>query len=368
MKVLIFPEYSNFGGTLSFLKTLVEFCQKKNFEIAVAIEPDQQRPEMMKFFETNSVKVFTIKHRKKLFRIPYISLIYDIFSILGPYRSFRPNLIFASNGTPRLMLGAFAFPRPVIFMMHTYPFKSWRPFMAGWVRIMLLFKKNTFATVSKASAVMIHRKMGAPIHRIAVIPNSYEPSITRGPSAHCDESLGETVLTLGHCSWYKDPFTWFNVALVLVQARPKVQFVWVGAGEESLLIQEMIKKSGWQDQIHLVNTSERLLEYYSRASVYFQPSLVESHGIAVVDAMANGIPVVTSTAGGLPESNIDGETGFTCAPGDVDAFARQIIKLLENPSLRAEMGKAAKMRAEKTFSKERQQELISNLIHSAVST
>ena len=66
------------------------------------------------------------------------------------------------------------------------------------------------------------------------------------------------------------------------------------------------------------------------ADVFLLPSQQESFGLAALEAMAAGVPVVSSNAGGIPEVNEHGITGFTHDIGDVDAMAKSAIDLLSN--------------------------------------
>lgn len=77
--------------------------------------------------------------------------------------------------------------------------------------------------------------------------------------------------------------------------------------------------------------------------------------------MANGLPCVTSDTGGLPESVVNGETGFICPPDNVECFVSQIIKLLDDDKLRYKMGKSGKLRAETHFSEDVQEKKMIDL-------
>ena len=63
------------------------------------------------------------------------------------------------------------------------------------------------------------------------------------------------------------------------------------------------------------------------------PSASESFGLSALEAMACGIPCVTSNAGGLPEVNLDGETGFVCEVGDVEAMGNAGVRILKEEKL-----------------------------------
>jgi len=90
------------------------------------------------------------------------------------------------------------------------------------------------------------------------------------------------------------------------------------------------------------------LEAARRALFLVVPSIVpETFGIAALEAMALGKPVVASRIGGLPELVVDGETGRLVPPGDARALATALEELVARPAARAAMGEAAKMRAER---------------------
>jgi glycosyltransferase involved in cell wall biosynthesis len=84
---------------------------------------------------------------------------------------------------------------------------------------------------------------------------------------------------------------------------------------------------------------------YSEASIYVQPSHYEPFGIAVLEAMANGLAVVATRQCGTSALIVDGESGFVVEHGDVDTLADRLARLLRDRSLRESMGRAAKAAA-----------------------
>ena len=79
------------------------------------------------------------------------------------------------------------------------------------------------------------------------------------------------------------------------------------------------------------------------------PSGSETFGLAALEAMACGVPVVSTDIGGLPELNIHGETGFLCPLGDVEAMTAASRQILTNDALHRKMADAALQRASQTF-------------------
>lgn len=90
---------------------------------------------------------------------------------------------------------------------------------------------------------------------------------------------------------------------------------------------------------------EAVMRAWQRSSVGLLPSLTpETFGIVVIEAMANGRPVIASRIGGLPDVVVEGETGFLVPPGDATALRDRLARLLADPQLCERMGQAAKRR------------------------
>ncbi len=98
---------------------------------------------------------------------------------------------------------------------------------------------------------------------------------------------------------------------------------------------------------------DRLGERYRAAEVLVNPSLYESFGMSLVEAMVGELPVVATRVGGMTEIVEDGKTGFLVDPGDPSALAEPILRLLADDTLRNAMGRAARERAVQLFSWDR---------------
>jgi len=127
----------------------------------------------------------------------------------------------------------------------------------------------------------------------------------------------------------------------LVNEHMPCKLLMVGDGPERAKVEGMARDFNIGDSIRFLGKQEAIEEILSVSDVFLMPSETESFGLAALEAMACELPVVSSNTGGLPEVNIDGQTGFTADPHDVRSMANSVIKLLENPELMARQRKNA---------------------------
>ena len=95
--------------------------------------------------------------------------------------------------------------------------------------------------------------------------------------------------------------------------------------------------------------------------IYVQPSVVDPFPIATIEAMAEGLPVIATNTGGLPELVQEGQTGWLVSPADPAALADRIRALLLDPERRRRMGSAGLARVRVSFSVDRMVRTISNI-------
>jgi N-acetyl-alpha-D-glucosaminyl L-malate synthase BshA len=104
----------------------------------------------------------------------------------------------------------------------------------------------------------------------------------------------------------------------------------VGDGEERSDCEQLCRDLDVGDNVRFLGKQDAIEEILSVSDLFLMPSQSESFGLAALEAMACKVPVISSDAGGLPELNIEGETGFLRAVGDVDGMAEKAIYILEN--------------------------------------
>jgi glycosyltransferase involved in cell wall biosynthesis len=99
----------------------------------------------------------------------------------------------------------------------------------------------------------------------------------------------------------------------------------------------------------------RKFDVFAKSDVFVMPTIYknEGHPFVILEAMSAGLPVVSTNVGCIPETVIDGETGFIVAPGDLDEFAGKVIRLLMDFDLRKKMGAASRARFLDLYTNER---------------
>jgi N-acetyl-alpha-D-glucosaminyl L-malate synthase BshA len=104
----------------------------------------------------------------------------------------------------------------------------------------------------------------------------------------------------------------------------------VGDGVERSYCEQLARDLNVCDEVRFLGKQDAIEEILSVSDLFLMPSESESFGLAALEAMACKVPVISSNAGGLPELNVDGETGFLKDVGDVDGMAEKAIYILED--------------------------------------
>jgi N-acetyl-alpha-D-glucosaminyl L-malate synthase BshA len=193
--------------------------------------------------------------------------------------------------------------------------------------------------------------------RIDAIPNFVDLSVYCPGRAYKDRSAfakdGEKILL--HISNFRPVKRVLDVVRILEKVHREVPAVllMVGEGPERASAQALARRLNIQDRVRFLGTQESVEEIAGMADVFLLPSELESFGLSALEAMACGVPVVGSDAGGLPEVVKHAETGFLLPVGDVDGMAARTLEILKDEERRRDMGMAGRRRAEALFGADR---------------
>lgn len=115
-----------------------------------------------------------------------------------------------------------------------------------------------------------------------------------------------------------------------IQQKLDVKLMMVGDGPEKEKAELLCEKLGITNKVIFFGNSNEVDQILSYSDLFLLPSETESFGLAALEAMAWGVPVISSNSGGLPEVNFEGVSGYLSDVGDTDDMAQKAISILEN--------------------------------------
>ncbi|NNG28090.1 MAG: N-acetyl-alpha-D-glucosaminyl L-malate synthase BshA [Ignavibacteriaceae bacterium] len=129
------------------------------------------------------------------------------------------------------------------------------------------------------------------------------------------------------------------------------KLILVGDGPDRSECERLCRQKGLDDKVKFLGKQDALVEILTSSDIFLIPSQSESFGLAALEAMACGLPVISSSVGGLPELIRHNETGFIAEIGDVDRMAKYTIELLSNERKYKMFSENARSRAVDLFDK-----------------
>ncbi len=138
-----------------------------------------------------------------------------------------------------------------------------------------------------------------------------------------------------------------------IRTRVRARFLVVGDGPDRAELERQASEQGLGDEVVFLGEQDDPIALLSISDLFLLPSIQESFGLAALEAMACGVPVVASKVGGLPEIIEDGVTGFVCAPDDVEGMAERGVRLLTESDLHARISANAATLVRTTYCTDR---------------
>ncbi len=214
----------------------------------------------------------------------------------------------------------------------------------------------TVSEVSKARLVDI----GLDAAKLHVIPCSVDV-----PSHAVTRPERDTVycIAVGRMVAKKAPILTLDAFRRAAEACPELRLDYVGGGELFSAAQQFIRAFNLHDRVtlHGSQPNEVVQRLMRGADIFLQHSMTdpetgdeEGLPVTTLEAMANGLPVVSTYHAGIPEAVVDSRTGFLVQEGDSVGMAERLVTLVRDPALRRQMGEAAWCRAKERFSWEKE--------------
>ncbi|HLK10440.1 MAG TPA: glycosyltransferase family 4 protein [Candidatus Binatia bacterium] len=218
---------------------------------------------------------------------------------------------------------------------------------AGGPYVRLLYNRAVDVVIAISEGVRAALlRAGVDAARIRLVPSGVDPAALASPPAARAALRAEwevppdavLVLVLGALERRKG----HAVLLAAAAAAPGLRYVFCGDGGEMAALRRAAAPLG--GAVQFVGFRRDVAACLAAADVVALPSLQEGLGVAALEAMAAGRPVVASRVGGLGEVVLDGETGLLVPPGDAAALAAALARLGADPALRARLGAAGRAR------------------------
>jgi glycosyltransferase involved in cell wall biosynthesis len=219
---------------------------------------------------------------------------------------------------------------------------------------LLANRVGRYLAVSRAIAAELVERLGWPAEKIEVVYNAVDAErVVATAPAGLREELGggedrPLVLTPARLHAQKGHATLLEAAAQV----PDAVFVLAGDGPEREPLEALAQRLGVSDRVRFLGRREDVPDLLATCDVFALPSLYEGSSLAVLEAMAAGIPIVSSAIGGTDELIEDGRSGLLVPPGDDQALAAALRRALGEPELRAEMAARARERVEEGLTRE----------------
>ena len=187
--------------------------------------------------------------------------------------------------------------------------------------------------------------------KIDVIPNFIDTEAIANKDKPCKRTLlakkEEKILT--HISNFRPLKRIVDVIDIFKGINSKIdsKLMMIGEGPEKRKAIRYVSDNKLKDKVLFLGNSNEIDKILCYSDLFLLPSEKESFGLSALEAMAHGVPIISSNAGGIPEVNLNGKTGFISNIGDTDSMINNAMSLLSNPQKHKLFKKQAQLQAKK---------------------
>jgi N-acetyl-alpha-D-glucosaminyl L-malate synthase BshA len=217
-------------------------------------------------------------------------------------------------------------------------------------------KSDRITAVSQYLKEETCRAFGCDGPAIDVIHNFIDPDVyDRGkyPSL-LRKQFGSSKPILMHVSNFRTVKRVRDVIRVYAEVNREIPsvLVMIGDGPDRPAAEEEARMLGVENSVSFLGKLDQIAPLLAAADLFLLPSASESFGLSALEALASGVPVIGTNAGGLPEVVRDGETGVLCGVGDIPGMAAAALEILQDRMRWSEMSKLGAADARERFSRD----------------
>jgi len=248
----------------------------------------------------------------------------------------------------------------VMHTVHGYAFPAAKnPLSRGFFRFMEWVGgrlADAIILLNRHDLDIAQGRLGIPTKKLHLIPNGVDPDRHAPPKAAERERIRKknfgvakdevAVGMVGRLWRQKNPACFVRAAIrLLKEGASSVRFFLIGDGEEREGLEAIARKSGFGDRIRILGWRGDVEKLLGGLDIFVLPSLWEGLPLAILEAMASGLPVVASDIPGNRDLVMEGRTGFLFPVGDEEALAAKLLPLLLDRSRARRLGIAGRKRA-----------------------
>lgn len=209
-------------------------------------------------------------------------------------------------------------------------------------------KVDKLIFVSKFMQEIIQKRLPTTINIPNVVIHNF---IERKTESNIKPIISGDIIAVGTLEPRKNQSFIIKV-LATCKARGKsYSLTIIGDGQDRATLEQLTSELGLTEQVTFLGFIPNAIDYMASHKVFAHSAIIETMGIAPVEALSYSLPIIAAPVGGIPEVYTDGQEGFYWSFDDIEGAADKLCELLENKVLYALMAKKARSRFEQHFSK-----------------
>ncbi len=299
---------------------------------------------------------FTVRkmHSMPLFVYPGERVCLPIGNVVSDLRAFAPDIIHthtpfgmghhAAKAAKKLHVPLIGTHHTFLdhYLKHVYIDFDWSR-KAAWY-LTIRYYNNCCIVVSPSKSLARYFEMYLLRRPIVVLPNILDVDFFSPASARKNTNKDQTLIYMGRLSYEKNVKGVIDAASLIIQKHPNTKLVLIGDGGERGILDAYIKQKGIQTNTTITGFihGQELVDRMREGDVFLTASKSENMPLALMEAMAVGLPIVATRSLGLEEMFEDGGNAFLTPPDDPKKMAEKTIELLSDQALRERFGKRSR--------------------------
>jgi glycosyltransferase involved in cell wall biosynthesis len=359
-KILYIITKSNFGGAQRYVYDLATSLPKDRFEVSVAMGGNGLLKTRLEEAGIQTYEVRGFERDIDIFK--EFRSMRELFMLM---RKVRPDIVHLNSskaGGTGALIARLCGVKQIIFTAHGWPFYEPRGFIAR--TLIWFFSYLTTLLVHKVIVVSEHDKLNArmpgfqgkitKIHT-ALPPIEFEERMVAREALFSSELIrahehDTWLVSTGELTSNKNVGALIEAFATLPSTtRERCFLTIVGDGELRVHLESLVRFYELTDRVHFTGFVPEVRRFLTAFDVFVMPSLKEGFPYGLLEAGVAGLACIASNVGGIPEILADGTTGILTDPCDVKSIRDAIVRLEEDPHLRATFGKLLSEHVHSTY-------------------